>query len=285
MVINHNLSAMYANRQLGVTQAEVTKSIEKLSSGRKINRAGDDASGLAVSEKMRSQIRGLNQAERNIQNGVSFIQTTEGYLQETQDILQRIRELAVQSSNGIYSDEDRMQIQVEVSQLVDEVNRIASHAQFNGMNILTGSFARDTVTNRIMQIQVGANMDQNERIYIGTMTATALGLINAGDGTDAPISIADPASANSVIGVVDQALKVVNKQRADLGAYQNRFEMAAKGVAIAAENLQASESRIRDTDMASEMVNYTRNQILSQAGTAMLAQANTNTQAVMGLLN
>lgn len=285
MVINHNLSAMYANRQLGVTQAEVTKSIEKLSSGQKINRAGDDASGLAVSEKMRSQIRGLNQAERNIQNGVSFIQTTEGYLQETQDILQRIRELAVQSSNGIYSDEDRMQIQVEVSQLVDEVNRIASHAQFNGMNILTGGFARDTVTNRIMQIQVGANMDQNERIYIGTMTATALGLINAGDGTDAPISIADPASANSVIGVVDQALKVVNKQRADLGAYQNRFEMAAKGVAIAAENLQASESRIRDTDMASEMVNYTRNQILSQAGTAMLAQANTNTQAVMGLLN
>lgn len=285
MVINHNLSAMYANRQLGITQSEVTKSIEKLSSGQKINRAGDDASGLAVSEKMRSQIRGLNQAERNIQNGVSFIQTTEGYLQETQDILQRIRELAVQSSNGIYSDEDRMQIQVEVSQLVDEVNRIASHAQFNGMNILTGSFARDTVTNRIMQIQVGANMDQNERIYIGTMTATALGLINAGDGTDAPISIADPASANSVIGVVDQALKVVNKQRADLGAYQNRFEMAAKGVAIAAENLQASESRIRDTDMASEMVNYTRNQILSQAGTAMLAQANTNTQAVMGLLN
>lgn len=285
MVINHNLSAMYANRQLGITQAEVTKSIEKLSSGQKINRAGDDASGLAVSEKMRSQIRGLNQAERNIQNGVSFIQTTEGYLQETQDILQRIRELAVQSSNGIYSDEDRMQIQVEVSQLVDEVNRIASHAQFNGMNILTGGFARDTVTNRIMQIQVGANMDQNERIYIGTMTATALGLINAGDGTDAPISIADPASANSVIGVVDQALKVVNKQRADLGAYQNRFEMAAKGVAIAAENLQASESRIRDTDMASEMVNYTRNQILSQAGTAMLAQANTNTQAVMGLLN
>lgn len=285
MVINHNLSAMYANRQLGITQAEVTKSIEKLSSGQKINRAGDDASGLAVSEKMRSQIRGLNQAERNIQNGVSFIQTTEGYLQETQDILQRIRELAVQSSNGIYSDEDRMQIQVEVSQLVDEVNRIASHAQFNGMNILTGSFARDTVTNRIMQIQVGANMDQNERIYIGTMTATALGLINARDGTDAPISIADPASANSVIGVVDQALKVVNKQRADLGAYQNRFEMAAKGVAIAAENLQASESRIRDTDMASEMVNYTRNQILSQAGTAMLAQANTNTQAVMGLLN
>ncbi|MDR2760198.1 MAG: flagellin, partial [Spirochaetaceae bacterium] len=170
MIINHNMSALYANRNLGVTQADVAKSIERLSSGERINRAGDDASGLAVSEKMRSQIRGLNQAERNIQNGVSFIQTSEGYLQETQDILHRLRELSVQSANGIYTDEDRMQIQVEVSQLVDEVNRIASHAQFNGMNILTGAFAQDSVTNRVMQFQVGANMDQNERVFIGTMT-------------------------------------------------------------------------------------------------------------------
>jgi flagellin len=167
---------MYANRQLGVTQADVAKSIEKLSSGQRINRAGDDASGLAVSEKMRGQIRGLNQAERNIQNGVAFIQTTEGYLQESQDILHRLRELSVQSANGIYTDEDRMQIQVEVSQLVDEINRIASHAQFNGMNILTGSFARDSAVQRVMQFQVGANMDQNEQVFIGTMTAQALGL-------------------------------------------------------------------------------------------------------------
>ncbi|MDR1566350.1 MAG: flagellin [Treponema sp.] len=283
MIINHNMSALYANRQLGVTQGDVAKSIEKLSSGERINRAGDDASGLAVSEKMRSQVRGLNQAERNIENGVSFIQATEGYLQETQDILHRLRELSVQSANGIYTDEDRMQIQVEVSQLIDEVNRIASHAQFNGMNLLTGAFAMDSAAGRIMQLQVGANMDQNERIYIGTMTAQALGL-QAVQGEEGVLTIATPESANQAIGSVDAALKLVSKQRADLGAYQNRFEMAAEGVAIAAENLQAAESRIRDADMASEMVNYTRDSILSQAGNAMLAQANVRTQSVLQLL-
>jgi flagellin len=283
MIINHNMSSMYANRQLGVTQGDVSKNIEKLSSGQRINRAGDDASGLAVSEKMRGQIRGLNQAEKNIQNGVAFIQTTEGYLQESQDIMHRLRELAVQSSNGIYTDEDRMQIQVEVSQLVDEINRIASHAQFNGMNILTGSFARESTAGRTMQFQVGANMDQNEQVFIGTMTAQALGLQGA-QGDTAMISIATPENANLAIGTLDSALKVISKQRADLGAYQNRFEMASKGVAVAAENLQASESRIRDTDMAAEMVSYTKNQILSQAGSAMLAQANTRNQSVMQLL-
>jgi flagellin len=282
MIINHNMSAYFADRQLGVTQESLTKNMEKLSSGMKINRAGDDASGLAVSEKMRSQIRGLQQAERNIQNGVSFIQATEGYLQETQDILHRLRELAVQSSNGIYSDEDRMQIQVEVSQLYDEVNRIASHAQFNGMNILTGAFAFDSPSGRIMQLHIGANMDQNARIYVGDMTAGALGLNDSqGDGK---ISIADPLEANLAIGTVDAALKIVSKQRADLGAYQNRFEMASQGVAIAAENLQAAESRIRDTNMASKMVDYTRDAILNQSGTAMLAQANVRTQSVLSLL-
>jgi len=283
MIINHNMSALYANRQLGVSSTEVSKSIEKLSSGLRINRAGDDASGLAVSEKLRSQIRGLNQAERNIQNGVSFIQVSEGYLQETQDILHRIRELSVQSANGIYTDEDRMQIQVEVSQLVDEVNRIASHAQFNGMNILTGAFAQNSAVNRVMQLQVGANMDQNKQIYIGTMTATALGL-QSQQGTVNTITIASPDEANQAIGTVDAALKLVSKQRADLGAYQNRFEMAAQGVAIASENLQAAESRIRDADMASEMVNYTRGTILTQAGTAMLAQANVRNQTAIQLL-
>jgi flagellin len=283
MIINHNMSALYANRSLGVTQADVAKSIERLSSGQRINRAGDDASGLAVSEKMRSQIRGLNQAERNIQNGVSFIQTTEGYLQETQDILHRLRELSVQSANGIYTDEDRMQIQVEVSQLIDEVNRIASHAQFNGMNLLTGAFAQNSTVNRVMQLQVGANMDQNEQIYIGTMTAQALGLQST-QGEDGTITIATPETANQAIGSIDSALRQISKQRADLGAYQNRFEMAAQGVAIAAENLQAAESRIRDADMAEEMVTYTKNQILSQSGNAMLAQANTRTQSVLQLL-
>jgi flagellin len=283
MIINHNMSAMYSNRELGARTVELNKNIEKLSSGLRINRAGDDASGLAVSEKLRSQIRGLNQAQRNIENGISFIQTAEGYLQETQDILHRIRELSVQSANGIYSPEDRMQIQVEVSQLVDEVNRIASHAQFNGMNMLTGAFARDSATGQIMQFQVGANMDQSEQMFIGTMTAQSLGLQNT-QGQEGMISISTVESANMAIGMVDSALRTVNRQRADLGAYQNRFEMASKGVAIAAENMQAAESRIRDVDMASEMVSFTKNQILTQSNMAMLAQANLKTQGVMQLL-
>jgi len=258
--------------------------MEKLSSGLRINRAGDDASGLAVSEKMRSQIRGLYQAERNIQNGVSFIQATEGYLQETQDILHRLRELSVQSANGIYSDEDRMQIQVEVSQLVDEVNRIANHAQFNGMNMLTGAFARDSSSGRIMQLQVGANMDQNTNIYVDDMTAGALGLTDS-QGNEGTLSIANPEEANMAIGSLDKALKTVSKQRADLGAYQNRFEMAAQGVAVAAENIQAAESRIRDVNMANKMVDYTKDAILAQTGTAMLAQANLRTQSVLQLLS
>ena len=281
MIINHNMSSLYTDRVLNISNDSIMKNMEKLSSGERINRAGDDASGLAVSEKMRSQIRGLNQASKNITNAVSFIQTTEGYLGETTDILQLVRELAVQSANGIYSDEDRMQIQVEVSQLVAEVDRIASVAQFNGMNMLTGRFAEDG--GQTMQFQVGANMDQNTRVFIGTMTAQALGLKGV-QGSDEQISISDPESANMVLGTIDEALKVVNKQRADLGAYQNRFELAAKGVNVAAENTQASESRIRDTDMASEMVEFTKNSILTQAGTAMLAQANSQSQTVLALL-
>lgn len=281
MIINHNMSAMYANRQLHFKGVEISKNIEKLSSGMRINRAGDDASGLAVSEKLRSQVKGLNQAVRNIENGVSFIQTTEGYLQESQDILHRLRELSVQAANGIYSDEDRMQIQVEVSQLVDEINRIASHAQFNGMNILTGAFASGAERN--MQFQVGANMDQSERVFIGTMTAQSLGLQGA-QGSNEMITISSPDSANMAIGMIDSALQLISKQRADLGAYQNRFEHASKGVAVAAENLQAAESRIRDNDMATEMVDYMKNQILSQSNTAMLAQANMKTQSVLQLL-
>jgi len=283
MIINHNLSAMNADRNLGISDSGITKSMEKLSSGLRINKAGDDASGLAVSEKMRSQIRGLNQAEKNIENGVSFIQATEGYLQETGDILHRVRELSVQAANGIYTSEDRMQIQVEISQLVDEVNRIASHAQFNGMNMLTGRFATNSTTGDIMQLHVGANMDQSERIFIGTMTAQALGLENE-QGGGGMITLTNVEEANLTIGKVDAALLTVNKQRADLGAYQNRFEMASKGVAIAAENMQAAESLIRDTNMASEMVEYTKNQILNQAGTSMLAQANVRSQNVLTVL-
>ncbi len=283
MIINHNASAAFASRTLSDRVQQVQGNVEALSSGQRINRAGDDASGLAVSEKLRSQIRGLNQAERNIQNAVSFIQTSEGYLQSSQDILQRLRELSVQSANGIYTAEDRMQIQVEVSQLVDEINRIASHAQFNGMNILTGSFAEDSDSAMNMQFQVGANMDQNETVYIGTMTAEALGLQNA-QGEAGMISISTPDAANSAIGMIDSALRRVSQQRADLGAYQNRFEMAQQGVAIASENLAASESQIRDVNMANEIVDYTRNQILTQSNNAMLAQANTQSQSVLQLL-
>jgi flagellin len=285
MVINHNMSAMFANRQLGVTGLSLSKDMEKLSSGEKINRAGDDASGLAVSEKMRSQIRGLNRASQNAQNGISFIQTTEGYLQETTDIMQRIRELAVQSSNGIYSDEDRMQIQVEVSALVSEVDRIASAAQFNGMNMLTGRFARPTGENVVtgsIWFHIGSNMDQRMQVFIGTMSATALGIREM--GSEEKLTLATPEDANRAIGTIDEALKKINKQRADLGAYQNRMEYTVKGLNIAAENLQASESRIRDTDMASQMVEFTKNSVLQQAGTAMLAQANSQSQNVLSLL-
>lgn len=284
MIINHNLSAIFANRVLKFNNLNLTKDIEKLSSGMRINRAGDDASGLAVSEKMRSQIRGMRQAARNAEDGISFIQTTEGYLQEIQDILQRIRELAVQSSNGIYTDEDRMQMQVEVSQLVDEVDRVASHAQFNGMNMLTGRFARPTGENAptaSMWFHIGANMDQREQVFIGTMTSRGLYMKQASTGST--ISLSTPEKANRVIGLVDQALMQVSKQRADLGAYQTRLEFATKGLFAGFENLQAAESRIRDTDIAEQMVEFTKNQILQQSATAMLAQANIQPQTVLQL--
>ena len=285
MVINHNMSAMFAQRTQGITTRAIGKDIEKLASGYQINRAGDDASGLAVSEKMRAQIRGLNQASTNASNGINFIQVSEAFLQETTDIMQRIRELAVQSSNGIYSAEDRMQIQVEVSQLVAEVDRVASSAHFNGMNMLTGRFAMadgENVVTASMWFHIGANMDQRTRVYIGTMTAASLGIRNLSDGTI--ISLETGEESNKNIGVIDAALKKINKQRADLGAYQNRMELAVVGIDVAAENLQASESRIRDADMAKRMVEYTKNQVLSQSGAAMLAQANANSQLVLSLL-
>jgi len=284
MIINHNLSAINAHRTLKFTDWSLNKSIEKLSSGMRINRGGDDASGLAVSEKMRSQIRGLRQAERNTEDGISFIQTTEGYLSETTDILHRLRELAIQAANGIYSVEDRTLIQVEVSQLVDEVDRVASQAQFNKLNMLTGRFANPAVggipTSSIW-FHIGANMDQRVQSYVGTMTALALGLKN---GTGELQTVSTIAMSNRLIGVVDQALDKVAKQRADLGAYQNRLEFTARGLMIGYENLQASESRIRDTDMAEEMVAFTRSRILLETGTSMLAQANMVPQTVLKLL-
>lgn len=284
MIINHNMSALFAQRVYSLNEHNTTRDIEKLASGLRITRAADDASGLAVSEKMRAQIRGLKAASRNASDGVSFIQTVEGYLQETQDVLQRIRELSVQAANGIYSAEDRLQIQVEISQLVDEVDRVASQAQYNGLNLLTGRFAQSTGTNTVtasMWFHIGANMDQREQAYIGTMTAEALGIRFPSNEI---ISLSTPDGANRTIGVVDVAMKKVNKQRADLGSYQNRMEMAIQGLDVAAENIQSAESRIRDLDMAEGITNFTKNQILLQASSAMLAQANAKSQSVLQLL-
>lgn len=285
MIINHNMSSIFANRHLKMDSQSTDKNMEKLASGLRINRAGDDASGLAVSEKMRSQIRGLNRAVKNTEDAISFIQTTEGYLGETEDILQRVRELAVQASNGIYDSQDRMMIQVEVSQLVDEVDRIASHAQFNGMNMLTGRFAQDKVGNSptaSMWFHVGANMDQRVQANVNTMTAGALGIRNP--SSKEIMSLSTPENANMNIGILDQALSKVSKQRADLGAYQNRLEHTAKAAMVGSENLQAAESRVRDTNMATEMSSFVKNQILTQAATSMLAQANQKPQAVLSLL-
>lgn len=280
MVINHNMAAMYASRMEGINTANVLKTSKELSSGMRINSAADDASGLAVSEKMRSQIRGLNQASRNVMNGVSMLQTAEGYMQSTTDILQRIRELAVQSANGIYSDEDRAMLQTEVEQLVSEVDRISQTAEFNGMTLLSGRFAEDGI-----RLQVGANVDQNFTVKLGDMSASALGLKGAGqDGTEQAISLANPESANMALATVDEALKTVNKSRADIGASMNRMEMTQKGIDIASENLAASESRIRDADMAKTITSHVKNQILQQASVSLLSQANTNSQNVLALL-
>ena len=280
MIINHNMSAINSNKVLKFKHWDVNKSMEKLSSGMRINRSGDDASGLAVSEKMRTQIQGLRQAERNTEDGMSFIQTAEGYLDQTTSIIQRIRVLAVQSSNGIYTNEDRQLIQVEVSALVGEVDRIASQAEFNKFKLLLGDYAKAN-PKASMWFHMGANMHQRVRVYIGTMTSEGLKLKEKTGKLLANLST--PENANRTIGMIDDAIHRISKQRADLGAYYNRLEFAAKGLLSAYENIQASESRIRDTDMAEQMIDLTRDQILVQSGTAMLAQANMKTRSILQL--
>jgi flagellin len=259
---------------------ETDRSMEKLASGMRINRAGDDPSGLAVSEKMRSQIHGLRQAERNTEDGMSLIQTSEGYLTQLTDIIQRIRVLGVQSSNGVYSDEDRQLVQVEVSQLVGEVDRIASQAEFNRFDLFRGRFASKSRVGS-MWFHIGPNANQRVRAYIGTMTARSLGFKRADGGI---LSISSPALSNTSISVVDVALGKIMKQRADLGAYYSRLEHTAKGLMEAYENVQASESRVRDADMAEELVRFTTHKLLSETSIAMLAQANVRPQAVLSLL-
>ena len=292
MIINHNISSIFANRQLKITNMKLNSDIEKLSSGERINKAGDDASGLAVSEKMRSQVRGLHQAMRNTEDAVSFLQTSEGYLQQTTNILQRMRELSVQAGNGVYSDEDRSLINVEMNQLVKEVNRIASQAQFNGMNLLTGRFEKPSANatgsgapsmdQAGLKFHIGPNMDQRVQVFIGNMSAQALGLADANGNKLVSASTMD--TANRAIGTIDKAIKGILKQRTDLGAYQNRFEKIYKGLYVAYENIQSAESRIRDTDMSVQMSDYVKNQILSQANVSMLAQANLKPQLVLRLL-
>jgi flagellin len=280
MIINHNMSAINANRTLKFSHWGVRQSMEKLSSGERINKSGDDASGLAVSEKMRTQIQGLRQAERNTEDGMSFIQTAEGYLNQTAQIIQRIRVLAIQSANGIYSKEDRQLIQVEVSALVDEVDRISSQAEFNRFKVLLGDFGKNSKT-ASMWFHLGPNMNQRERVYINTMSAAAF---KFKQGNNIQLKLDTPEGANRAIGVLDAALLKLSKQRADLGAYYNRLEMTAKGLMTAFENIQAAESRIRDADMAEEMVELTKNQVLVQTGTSMLAQANVQSQSVLRLI-
>jgi len=279
MRINHNMSAIFANRQLQNVASRLDKSIEKLASGEMINKAGDDASGLAVSEKMRTQINGLIQAERNAQNGISFIQVAEGSFQQLNDIMQRVRMLAVQSANGIYSNSDRMQIQVEVSQLIDEIDRISTSAEFNRLKMITGIFAKTSQV-ASMFFHVGANSNQRIRVFIQTMNSRALNLME----NDFKRSISTVGQANSMIGFVDEALDRLIRQRADLGAYYNRLENTVKSLALNYENMIAADSRIRDVDMAAEMVNFTRDKILVQTGVAMLAQANFKPQLVTKLL-
>lgn len=345
MIINHNISAMNTSRQLGVSNTQGAKAMERLSSGYRINKAGDDAAGLAISEKMRAQIKGLNQASRNAQDGISMIQTAEGALNETHSILQRMRELAVQASNDTMTTVDRVSLQEEMDQLASEVTRIAETTEFNTKNLMSGKFGSTTLVSTVSKsgnamsgklvvtvnnkdgsvakttgsgttvsnadatkansmitgaksslvFQIGANTNQVIRVNINAMTATSLGITakvgNGAAGTAGRngakvqgISISSQGDAAAAISVINNAINLVSKERSKLGAVQNRLEHTIANLDTAAENLQASESRIRDVDMAKEMMELSKQNILSQAGNAMLAQANQKPQSVLQLL-
>lgn len=275
MRINHNMMALNANRRLGVNNTGMTKSLEKLSSGFRINRAGDDAAGLSISEKMRAQIRGLEMASKNAQDGISLIQTAEGALDETHAILQRMRELAVQAATDTNESVDRTSLQNEITELIEEVDRIATKTQFNEKVILDGRFTSGGSVGKL-DFHVGANANEVISIEIGDMSASGLS-INS-------VDISTKSGANSGITAIDTAIKQVSAQRSKLGAVQNRLEHTIKNLDNAAENLTAAESRIRDVDMAKEMMEFTKQSILQQASTAMLAQANQVPQTVLKLL-
>ena len=269
MVVQHNLSAMNTNRQMGVVTSALQKSTEKLSSGYKINRAGDDAAGLSISEKMRSQIRGLNKASSNAQDGISLIQVAEGALNETHSILQRMNELATQAANDTNTSVDRTAIRNEMDQLTSEINRIQSTTQFNTMNLLDGSFSS-------RNLQVGALSGQTIKISVTKMSASNIGVSG--------LSVSSNVKAGEAMSKIQLAIQSVSSQRSKLGAIQNRLEHTINNLNTTSENTQSAESRIRDTDMASEMVEYSKNNILQQAGQSMLAQANQANQGVLSLL-
>ena len=271
MVVQHNLTAMNSNRMLNLTTKTQSKSTEKLSSGYKINRAADDAAGLAISEKMRRQIRGLTQASANAQDGISCVQTAEGALNEVHDMLQRMNELAVKAANGTNMDEDRSYIQQEVSQLTTEINRVAKTTTFNEQNLLNGSFTGK-------KLQVGSEKE------VGNQITISISAMNAGGLGVSGLSVSSTSSALGAISTVKSAITKLNEQRSKLGAIQNRLEHTINNLDNVVENTTSAESAIRDTDMASEMVKYSNNNILAQAGQAMLAQANQSNQGVLSLL-
>lgn len=277
MIINHNVSAMNSYKNLTEVNTKINSSLEKLSSSRRINRAGDDAAGLAISEKMRGQIKGLAQATRNAQDGISLIQTAEGALNETHSILQRMRELAVQSGNDTNTTADRSQLQKEMNQLRQEVDRIAETTEFNTRTLMTGSFSATG-----LRFHVGANSGQFVSLKFNSMRASALGV--SGTQSSLALSITSATSADSAITTLDTALEKVSTQRAKFGATQNRLEHTINNLRTANQNLSSSESRIRNVDMAKEVVNFSKNQIISQAGTSMLAQANAMPQNMLQLI-
>jgi flagellin len=275
MIINHNMGALNANRNMNINSTAAGKSMEKLSSGMRINRAGDDAAGLAISEKMRGQIRGLDQASANAQDGISMIQTAEGALNETHSILQRMRELAVQSSSDTNTTDDRAEIQLENAKLIEEIDRIATTTQFNGQNLLDATGGAGT--DGIFTLQIGANTTQTTDITFADMQSAALGV----DGVDLS---ADSDTSTAAIKTIDDAIKLVSDERATQGANQNRLEHTINNLGTSSENITSAESRIRDVDMAKEMSTFSKNNILSQAAQAMLAQANQQPQQVLQLL-
>lgn len=275
MVIQHNMAAANTNRQLGITTGNLAKSNEKLASGYKINRAGDNAAGLSISEKMRGQIRGLDQASINAQDGISLVQTAEGALTETHSMLQRMRELAVQAANDTNEGEDRDAIKKELEQLEAEITRVSTDTEFNKKKLLNGDFSG---TGKELNLQVGANSGQKIQVSIKQMSAGAIGV----SGISAKVS--SYANATNAITLIDSAIRKVSEQRSILGAVQNRLEHTIASDDNTSENLQAAESRIRDVDMAKEMVKYSKESILQQAAQSMLAQANRSTQGVLTLL-